>query len=556
MRRPAILAISTIGLLLCVAVGSAEAQRELELGTIEFPTSARSPEAQELFIHGTALMHSFMWEDAAELFQEAQRLEPDFAMAYWGEAMSHSEGHHFPAGQDLPAARQVLGRLGSTRAERAAKAPTEREKAYLNAVEVLYGAGDAQERALAYSAAMGQIYSDYPDDLEAAAFYALSLMRTVTRGEDSIRQDMRAGSIAQAVFRENPDHPGAAHYVIHAFDDPVHAPIGLYAALKYADIAPAAVHALHMPSHLFVQRGMWDHLAKSNEASWAASVDRAKRKGLSPTSYSFHALYWLQYAYLEQGRYDKAEECLDEIRAVTALPDVPPAITARQAVMEARQTMHTRQWRIPPDLSQLVERIVDDPSEVRSHAAGAVLLAAGVSAARLGDLAAVNLAVQGAREMHAYLDAMGSESSSAKQAAVALKEIEAMAQLAKGQADAAVRLLEEATAIEETMVPPSGPPGEGVTDGPIKPSHELFGEVLLELDRPAEAAEQFAEALLRMPHRPQSLLGSARAAGKSGDAQTARAHYEELVQLWAGSAEQTSVEEAQRFLQQTEEQEP
>ena len=159
-------------------------------------------------------------------------------------------------------------------------------------------------------------------------------------------------------------------------------PIGLYAALKYADIAPAAVHALHMPSHLFVQRGMWDHLAKSNEASWAASVDRAKRKGLSPTSHSFHALYWLQYAYLQQGRYDKAEECLDEIRAVTALPDVPPAIAARQAVMEARQTMHTRQWRIPPDLSQLVERIVDDPSEVRSHAAGAVLLAAGVSAAR------------------------------------------------------------------------------------------------------------------------------------------------------------------------------
>lgn len=554
MRRSAILATSTIALLLCVAVGFAEAQRELKVGTIEFPTSARTPEAQELFIGGTALMHSFMWEDAAEMFKEAQRLEPDFAMAYWGEALSHSTGHHFPAGQDLPAARQALGRLGSTRAERAAKAPTEREKAYLNAVEVLYGAGDAQERALAYSAAMGQIYRDYPDDLEAAAFYALSLMRTVTRGEDSIRQDMEAGSIAQAVFRENPDHPGAAHYVIHAFDDPVHAPVALYAALKYADIAPAAVHALHMPSHIFVQRGMWDHLAKSNEASWAASVDRAKALGLSPTAYSFHALYWLQYAYLEQGRYDKAEETLDKIRAVTALPDVPPATAARQAVMEARQTVHTRQWRVPPDLSQLVERIMDDPSEVRSHAAGAVLLAAGVSAARLDDVAAADLAVQGVRELHAYLDAMGGDASSVKQAAVTLKEVEAMAQLAKGQADAAVRLLEEATAIEETMVPPSGPPGEGTTDGPIKPSHELLGEVLLELDRPAEAAEQFAEALLRMPHRPQSLLGSARAAGKIGDAQTARAHYEELVQLWTGSDERTSVEEAQRFLQQTEEQ--
>ena len=252
---------------------------------------------------------------------------------------------------------------------------------------------------MAYSEAMGQMHRDDPDDLEAAAFYALSLMRSVRRGEGSIRQDMQAGSIAQAVFRENPDHPGAAHYVIHAFDDPVHAPVALYAALKYADIAPAAVHALHMPSHIFVHLGMWDYLAASNRASWAASVERVNR--------SFHALYWLHYAYLQQGLYDKAEECLDEIRAVTALPDVRPGTEATQAIMEARQTLATRQWQVPSDLEQLVERILDDPSEVRSHAAGAVLLTAGISAARLGDIAAAELAEQGAREVHEYLDAMG-----------------------------------------------------------------------------------------------------------------------------------------------------
>ena len=277
-------------------------------------------------------------------------------------------------------------------------------------------------------------------------------------------------------------------------------------------------------------------------------------KGCRPPDIRSTRLYWLHYAYLQQGLYDKAEECLDEIRAVTALPDVRAGIEATQAIMEARQTMATRQWRIPPDLSQLVELIMDDPSEVRSHAAGAVLLAAGVSAARLGDVGAADLAEQGAREIHAYLDAMGRENRSVTQAAVTLKEVEAMAQLAKGQSDAAVRLLEVATAIEETMVPPSGPPGESPTDGPIKPSYELLGEVLLELDRPADAAEQFAEALLRMPHRPLSLLGSARAADQSGDAHTARTRYEELVQLWSGSAERASVEEAQHYLQQTGEQ--
>ena len=155
--------------------------------------------------------------------------------------------------------------------------------------------------------------------------------------------------------------------------------------------------------------------------------------------------------------------------------------------------------------------------------------------------------------MHEYLDAMGRENRSVTQAAVTRKEIEAMARLAKGDSDAAVRLLQDATAIEETMVPPSGPPGESPTDGPIKPSHELLGEVLLELDRPAEAAEQFADALLRMPHRPLSVLGAARAAAGSGDAATARAHYQEVVTLWDGSREGDTVAEAKRFLSRTEE---
>ena len=182
----------------------------------------------------------------------------------------------------------MLSRLAETREERAAKAQTAREKDYLAAVEALYGPGDAQERALAYSEAMGQMHQDYPDDFEAATFYALSLMRSVRRGEGSIRQDMQAGAIAQTVLRQNENHPGAAHYTIHAYDDPIHAPIGLHAALTYASIAPAAVHALHMPSHIFVQQGMWDYLARSNKASWDASVARVDARGEPPTLSLIH----------------------------------------------------------------------------------------------------------------------------------------------------------------------------------------------------------------------------------------------------------------------------
>ena len=552
MSRLTVWTFLVAGLLSVGTAGSPAAQQTTSLGTIDFPVSVTSVEAKEHFLQGAMMLHSFEWQDAAEAFQEAQRIEPDFAMAYWGEALSHTTGHHFPAGQNLAAAREVLSRLNETREGRAAKAPTAREKDYLAAVEALYGPGDARARALAYSEAMGQMHQDYPDDFEAATFYALSLMRTVRRGESSIRQDMQAGAIAQAVLRQNENHPGAAHYTIHAYDDPIHSPIGLHAALTYAEIAPAAVHALHMPSHIFIQQGMWDYLARSNKASWDASVVRVDARGESPTRYSYHALYWLQYAYLQQGRHDKARETLELIRPIAERED-GRRVRSTYAIMDARYTLATRQWRKSPGLAELVDRITEDPSEVRSHEAGAALLAAGLSAARLDDIAEAQLAVRGLQELHDYLAGMGSDNQSVTQIAVTLNEVEGMLHLAQGNHEAALASLADATAIEETMVAPSGPPGEAPTDGPIKPSHELYGEVLLEMGRPAEAAEQFAEALLRTPHRPLSLLGSARAAASSGDVKTARLRYAELEIIWAGSAGQEGgFDEARHYLQQAE----
>ncbi len=522
------------------------------LGQLDFPTSTTSPDAQAHFLLGTRLLHSFEWEDAADAFQDAQRVDSGFVMAYWGEALSHTGGHHFPPQQDLSAARAALSKLAATKAERLSSAPTERERSYLEAVELLYGAGDAQVRALAYSDRMGELTEQFPDDLEAAAFYSLSLMRTVRRGPDSLRQDMRAGAIAQRVARENPDHPGGTHYVIHAYDDPIHAPIALYAALKYADIAPAAVHALHMPSHIFVQLGMWDRLVAANEASYQASVDRATRKGLPPTRHSYHALYWLHYAYLQQGRLDKAQWCLDEISRVAARSDAGRYIKSQQLAMKARQMIVTDQWEETPGLAELVARTRRDPSSVvDSKATAAVLLAAGMGAIAGGDLATAE-GVEAALEALADRAASAEGRGGAKQLGITHKEIAGLVRLARNDDQAAVGLLEDAAEIADSMVPPSGPPGEQLTDGPVKPAHELLGEVLLRLGRPEEAAEVFAAALLRMPNRPKLLLGAARAAARSGDMVMARNHYQALLDTPGHDAALAGVDEAARFLNRPE----
>ena len=523
------------------------AAQEDVLGTIDFP-NAGSEAAQNAFLNGVRLLHSFEWDDAAEAFQEAQRIDPDFALAYWGEAMSHTTGHHFPPGQDMSAAREALGKLAKSRSERLAKATTEREKGYLEAVEILYGPGDRKERAVAYSEAMGQLSAKYPDDLEAAAFYSLSLMRTQVRGEESLREDVMAGAIAQGIFRQNPDHPGAAHYIIHAFDSPIHAPIALYAADKYAQIAAAAVHALHMPTHIFVQHGMWNRVAASNRESYDASVARAKRKGLSPTRYSFHALYWLQYAHLQQGRYDEAEQSVEEIRGIAALEEATRGAKERFRRMEALQTVETERWKVA-DVSQILKQIEGDAS-FDSRTVGVVLFANGVSAARTGELDSAKRSRDGLAKLKEKTTA--DETNGVEQVEIMMLELEALIALAEDRNDDALVSLKKATVVAESMEPPSGPPGESPLDSPVKPAHELYAETLLELSRPDEALEQFQISLLRMPMRARSLVGAARAASAAGQKDLARRYYGDLLAIPDYGSDLPGREEAEQFVGPTE----
>ena len=532
--------------LMCGLIASPAAAQKAVLGTISFPNSG-SPAAQPYFIEGVKFLHSFEWEDAAESFRKAQQADPTFALAYWGEALSHTGGHHYPPEQDIAAARKALVKLAATRAERLTKAPTERERGYLNAVEVLYGDGDGHERMVKYAEAMGQLSERFPEDDEAATLHALALMRTARRGQESTRVDLQAGAIALRVFRRNGQHPGAVHYIVHAFDEPSRAPVGLEAADVYATLAPDAPHALHMPSHIYVQLGLWDKLSAANERSYAASAQRSERKQLRGIEgQAFHAMFWLHYAYLMQGNFAKAEDALARAERHAKNSDAAgPNRTGQFETMRARHIIETERWQLI-DVAPILAQIKAAPDRLTARTTGSTLLAAALGASHLGNAAASDLAAGGLRDLVAAMKANGFSQN--KAAEIMALEAGGMALLARGDRDGAVKSLLQAAAAEESMEPPSGPPGEQDDDPPVKPAHELLGEVLLEIGRPADAAKQFAIGLERTPNRPRLLLGAARAAVKTNDRATARVRYQQLMSLPGGGPDRPGLEEAKAFV--------
>src|SRR4030095_14819895 len=291
--------LGSISFIVCANALDASAQSQL--GKVVFPTSG-SPEAQAHFLRGLAALHSFWFEEALDEFRASTKIDPNFVMGYWGEAMAHN--HPLWAEQDTEAARKVLANIKDL------SKITAREKAFVEAVRLLYGPGEKLARDKAYSAAMERVDRAYPEDLEAACFYSLSLLGTVRPGDKGFRRQALAGAIALDIYKKNPDHPGAAHFIIHSFDDPEHAIIALPAARRYAQIAPEAHHARHMPAHIFLQLGMWPEAAASNESAWAVSDAWVKRKQLPLSTRDYHSLHWLAYVYLQQGRFAKAEQLL------------------------------------------------------------------------------------------------------------------------------------------------------------------------------------------------------------------------------------------------------
>ena len=466
------------------------------LGTLDFPNSG-APEAQEAFARGVLLLHSFEYDDAREAFLEAQGVDPSFAMARWGEAMTYN--HPLWRWQDREGALAVLEKIpGQTL--------TAREQGYLDALDILYGDGDKVSRDFAYSEAMRQLSLRYPDDLEAKSFYALSILGT-TQAVRDFRTFMKAGAVAEEVFAVNPQHPGAAHYLIHSYDDPVHAPLGLRAARVYADIAPAASHAQHMISHIYVAMGDWANSVDSNIKSFEVSRERAERKGLKVDALNYHAFYWLQYSYLQLGELGKAKAMLDQMHEYATESG---SMRARDyyASMRATWLVGTRGMDAPPSLGTENTGAISAAGDL--HATGSSALAAGDGAGAQAALAQMEQLLANASRDPA--DKIATERHQILQ--VMTSSLGSEIALAAGRSEEARALLDEATAIEGAMALEYGPPTI------IKPSNELYGEILLVESDPQAAAEQFELALLRAPRRRLSLQGLAQAAAASGDRET------------------------------------
>jgi len=496
------------------AFAAASAQQPA-LGKIDFPASG-SPKAMPDFLRGVLLLHSFEFADAAEAFRKAQAADPGFAMAYWGEAMTYN--HPLWMQRDRAAAVKALERLAPTPAGRIAKAPTEREKLYLEAVEALWAEGDKADRDHAYAEAMRKLHERFPDDLDAAAFYGLALLGTCEDHRD-VRVYMQAAAVEEEVFAKNPDHPGAAHYLIHCYDDPVHAPLGMRPARVYATIAPDAVHALHMPSHIFFASGMWEEAVASNEASWKASVDRAARKGLPAGEHSFHALSWLEYANLQLGRWRDARSQLATMEA-DAKADPKDMTTSSLSIMRAVWIVETRRCEglVPPASA----------TSPRDH------FVRGLCALDSGDRAGAKAAMEAlgtpapAEEAHAH----GGGGSSYTRGGASVGrilglELQALLAFGGGNQDEGLRLAAEAAAAEDAMSFEFGPPVV------VKPAHELSGELLVVAAKPSDARAEFEKSLRQDPGRALSLLGLARAEAAAGDVAASKETSAKLAKQWS-----------------------
>ena len=489
------------------------------LSPVRFPNSG-PPAAQPAFLRGVTALHNFQYEDAAEAFLEAQGIDRDFALAYWGEAMAYNQTLWL--NQDVDKAREILVRLAPTPEARAAKAKTDREKGYVRAVEVLFGSGERAARDRAYAAEMRALAKSYPEDPEAQTFCALALMGQMARspalfreGGDDQHQHALVGSeiqkqaaaILERVLAQSPGHPGALHYLIHDYDDPEHARLALPAARAYAKVAPESSHALHMPAHIFLQLGMWDEAAASDDASFRASDAWVKSKGLPVAMRDYHSLSWLLYESLQQGRFQKARETLDLLSPAVQATGAP-RLKAILSDMRARYVVETRSFQ-----ELATAKDFDTTSE---------LFAIGMSAARRGDSRVGEMAL-------AELSRRAGSSESGrggKDVGVMEKELAALVAVGAGRGSDAVLRMQEAAALERDLPPPLGPPR------PIKPAPELFGEILLELGRPREAAAEFERALTRWPNRSLSLLGRARAAAALGDRESTRRHYQQFLVNW------------------------
>jgi tetratricopeptide (TPR) repeat protein len=499
------------------------------LGHVHMDTSC-SPSVSADFDRALAMLHNFWFARALEAFKKVIQADPQCAMAYWGAAMTYN--HPF---WDAPTREDESAAWALVQKGRQMTKKTPREEMYLDAVAALYkdaGAGSKSERDEAYKNAMKAVYEKYPDD-EIKLFYGLSILGTIKEGTPGFERQAVAAKLFEEVYAKKPEHPGALHYLIHVYDDPEHAVDGLKAARAYAKAAAAVPHAQHMPSHIFTRLGYWEESAAANENAWRTSEDDVKRAGESGEYRDFHSLNYLQYADLQLGGYRDAKRVTDMIKAeYEALPNKKTALDTPE--LQARHVRGRTIYALPDRVAygyfdMLARYIVETGTWQEVPKIPLVAPSRDFVAMKL-QLQAIAADAAGAKAAANQIVALSNEPGQhpfVKQIiTMQAKEAEAIAARASGDIEGAMAMMNEAVAVEDSIYALSQPPY------PIIPVHELYGTMLLEVKRPAEAMKHFTETLKRTPGRPKAIYGIARAAESLGDRQTAMKRYTEFLELW------------------------
>ncbi|WP_052949991.1 hypothetical protein [Dyella japonica] len=459
-----------------------------KLGDVSFPISC-DPSQQAPFNRAIALLHSFAYAPAEQAFQAIAQKDPHCAMAYWGLAMAHFHPVWSPP---LPPETFGPAQRDMRRAVELGAA-SERETAFIRAGNVLFQAAPglkANQRTEAYELAMEKVASDHPRDMEAQVFYALALLSNASPADKTHAKQKRAIAILEPLFRAHPDHPGLAHYMIHACDSEELAEQGLPAARVYAKIAPSAPHALHMPSHIFTRLGLWDDSIQSN----LASKESAHRHG--DTMGELHAMDYLVYAYLQEGKDGDAARVVEEMKALHVQGTTEFATAYAATIMPIRLAVERHRW---SDAAQVVPMAGASPSIL-----AIAVWSKGIGLARSGRQADASAEVAQLRQIEKQLRDAGDDYW-ATQTAILTDEVSAWQSQAMGHAEQARALLQSAADREDSLEK------RPVTPGPALPAREQLGELLLLQGDAAAAREAYRAALIQAPGRRGAVLGEARA---------------------------------------------
>lgn len=515
---------------LALACGPVFAQGE-RLGEVNFPVSCNA-EAQKLFQRAAALYHSFDWPRVTKAFQAVLEADPQCGMAWWGIAL---------ATQDNPfvwpiSAKQVADGWAAIEKAKTLSANTQRERDYIAALEVFYKDGNTvphRQRALAYEKAMEKLANAYSDDIEAQVLYALALSANFEPTDKKYTKQLKAAKLLEPVFKKYPEHPGAAHYLIHSYDYPPIAAKGLNAARRYAAIAPSAPHALHMPSHIFSRVGYWKDSVESNRASFNATKDLRTR---------LHALDYMTYAYLQMGQDGEARRALDELLKIEKVAGENFVAAYALAAIPARLSLERDRWAeaaaLKPHPSDTAFNWNNFP-----NAAAVTVFARGLGAARSGNVAAAKEELERltTRVKPAMIEAK--QTYWADQADNQIRMIESWIAKAEGDNARALQLARAAAKHEDSTEK------HVVSPGPIIPARELLGDLMMELGQPAAALKEYEASIAKEPNRFRGLYSAARASEASGNMAKARAWYQRFAQITAqADANVDQVKHAKTFL--------